>query len=70
MDLPDPGIKLGSPALQADSLPTELLGKPIKLDCIFLITTDGPTNLQRRELEIFMVSQKKVGFKTSGKILA
>ena len=25
MDLPDPGIKLGSPALQADSLPTELL---------------------------------------------
>ena len=27
-DLPDPGIKLGSPALQADSLPTELPGKP------------------------------------------
>ena len=25
--LPDPGIKLGSPALQADSLPTELSGK-------------------------------------------
>ena len=28
MDLPDPGIKPGSPALQADSLPAELLGKP------------------------------------------
>ena len=28
MDLPDPGIELRSPALQADSLPTELLGKP------------------------------------------
>ena len=28
MDLPDPGIKPGSPALQADSLPTELSGKP------------------------------------------
>ena len=31
-DLPDPGIEpvsLVSPALQADSLPTELLGKPI-----------------------------------------
>ena len=28
-DLPDPGIKPGSPALQADSLPTELSGKPI-----------------------------------------
>ena len=26
-DLPDPGIKTGSPALQADSLPTKLLGK-------------------------------------------
>ena len=27
-DLPNPGIKLGFPTLQADSLPTELLGKP------------------------------------------
>ena len=27
-DLPDPGIELGSTALQADSLPTELSGKP------------------------------------------
>ena len=26
-DLPDPGIKQGSPALQVDSLPTELSGK-------------------------------------------
>ena len=26
---PDPGIELGSPALQADSLPTELSGKPV-----------------------------------------
>ena len=26
-DLPDPGIKTGSPALQADSLPFELLGR-------------------------------------------
>ena len=28
-DLPDPGIRPGSPALQADSLPTELKGKPM-----------------------------------------
>ena len=28
VDLPNQGIKLGSPALQADSLPTELWGKP------------------------------------------
>ena len=30
MDLSDPGIEPGSPALQADSLPTELSGKPHK----------------------------------------
>ena len=28
-DLVDPGIEPGSPALQADSLPTELPGKPV-----------------------------------------
>jgi len=28
-DLPDPGIEPGSPALQADYLPTELQGKPL-----------------------------------------
>ena len=27
-DLPDPEIKLGSPALKADSLPSEVSGKP------------------------------------------
>ena len=31
-DLPDPGIKPGSPALQADSLPTELSEKAEKRD--------------------------------------
>ena len=29
-DLPNPGIKTGSPGLQADSLPTEPPGKPWK----------------------------------------
>ena len=28
-DLPDPGIELSSPALQADSLPAEPPGKPM-----------------------------------------
>ena len=32
VDLPDSGIKLRSPALQADSLPTELSGKPPMYD--------------------------------------
>ena len=27
-DLPDPGIEPGSPTLQTDSSPTDLLGKP------------------------------------------
>ena len=31
-DLPNPGIELGSPAPQADSLPSELPGKPIFTD--------------------------------------
>ena len=30
-DLPDPGIKPWSPALQADSLPSELPGRPLGL---------------------------------------
>ena len=30
MDLPDPGIKPGSSALQVDSLTTELSGKPLQ----------------------------------------
>ena len=34
-DLPDPGIKPGSPALQADSSPTELWGKPTT-NCSYL----------------------------------
>ena len=40
--LPNPGIELGSPVLQADSLPTELLEKPSRYKvgfiCISLIT--------------------------------
>ena len=30
VDLPDPGIEPRCPALQADSLPTELSGKPLQ----------------------------------------
>ena len=30
-DLPDPGIEPGSPALQADSLPSEPPGKPVTM---------------------------------------
>ena len=34
-DLPDPGIKPGSSAFQADSLPTELQGRPIKANTFY-----------------------------------
>ena len=41
-DLPDPGIKFGSPTLQADSLLTALWGNPAKLNVVHLNTgTDG-----------------------------
>ena len=33
-DLPYPGIKPGSPALQADSLPSEPPGKPLDPNCL------------------------------------
>ena len=33
-DIPDPGIKQGSPGFQADSLPTELWRKPLILQAI------------------------------------
>ena len=31
-DLPDPGVELGSPARQVDSWPSELPGKPVRLN--------------------------------------
>ena len=37
-DPPDPGIKPGSLALQADSLPTELSGKPSYISRICKLT--------------------------------
>ena len=41
-DLPDPGIEPGSPALQADSLPSEPLGKPLLVMhiCDYMVKTN------------------------------
>ena len=36
-DLPYPGIEPGSPALQADYLPSDLPGKPIVLKCSYFL---------------------------------
>ena len=39
-DLPNPGIKLGSPALQVDPLPAELPGKPtVGQGCLSILYT-------------------------------
>ena len=35
-DLPDPGIELGSPVLQADSLPSEPSGKSAFKACLLM----------------------------------
>ena len=50
-DLPNPGIKLGSPALQADSFSTELSGKPSAMlvsDCsMFSMLWGSPSQKSR-----------------------
>ena len=52
-DLPDPGNEPGSPALQADTLPSEPLGKPD-------IVLDAKTNL----LDIFLSFFKMADIKS------
>ena len=47
MDLPDPGIELGSPALQADSLPAELPGKP----------DDSNTNKKKNKNSVLLLNK-------------
>ena len=48
-DLPDPGIEPGSPAPQADSLPTKLLGKPgsgyIQYPFLSFLTHEGQASV-------------------------
>ena len=48
-DLPDPGIEPWSPALQADSLPTEPRGNPIKLTTLQLKKKKGNPATSRKE---------------------
>ena len=49
-DLPDPGIKLGSPALQADSLPAELPGSPFGEFWMLKAGLGNPVNLNETRL--------------------
>ena len=43
-DLPNPGIKPGSPSLRADALPSEPPGKPVKANAITRLSQILPRN--------------------------
>ena len=51
-DLSTPGIKPRSPALQADSLPTEPWGKPLKEEDKYNIWTSERQRPRQRELQL------------------
>ena len=50
-DLPNPGIKPGSPTLQADSLPSEPPGKPLPVRMTIIKETNNSTgkDIEKRE---------------------
>ena len=56
VDLPDPGIEPGSPALQADSLPTKLPGK----------TREAVYSQQKQELELTVAQIIRFSEQNSG----
>ena len=75
-DLPDPGIKRGSPALQVDSLPNELQGKPkntgvsrLSLLQLIFLTQESNGGLLHCRWILYQLSYqgKKVSFKFQNK---
>ena len=60
-DLPNPGIKLGFPALWVDSLPAELPGKPLKHSNFLLIEGQSLAG----ELERKMTFREQGAFQVS-----
>ena len=55
MDLPDPGIKPGSLALQAYSLPTELSGKPrvlLRMSTLEFICDSGKLKKKKKKFNL------------------
>ena len=55
MDLPNPEIELGSPALQADSLPAELPRKTILLD-----TKSSSNSFQSLNMIVFFFTDEYI----------
>ena len=62
-DLPNPGIKPGSPALQADSLPAELSGKLSFWKRIDTCITDSPCCMPETNTTLQINSKIKIKFK-------
>ena len=61
-DLPDPGIKPRSPTLQADSLPSELPGKPNEMDAIPIISiVCGGRRITERWIHVSKSTQPRLG---------
>ena len=50
MDLPDPGLEPESPALQVDSFPTELSGKPKIQTCLLINDNNNKKNDEKSGL--------------------
>ena len=61
--LPDPEIKLGSPALQVDSSLSELLGKPLLRLCKMLNQTIFFNQLSESSISLKLVKSKKSSLK-------
>ena len=59
-DLPDPGVKPTSPALQADSLPSELPGKPLWLFLTWPFCHLGSATHVQLEERIFCNEQRRL----------
>ena len=57
MDLPNPGIKLVSPASQADTLPAELPGKPIYMK--IMMKENGINLKKKKERERLFIDSGK-----------
>ena len=67
MDRPDPGIHLGSSALQADSLPTELSGKPLRVkDYLELPAGPNPRISKRETKKVKDIVLRDVTVETGG----
>ena len=59
MDLPNPGIEPGSPELQADSLPTELSGKPKIQKCLLINDKNNKKNDKKNGLVLGILKTLK-----------